>query len=1264
MDSFSYYDANGPADSNVATVYLTVYSVPVANDDSYQAVEGQTLTVMNAYPNVVAVADSYDDAIAAYDALQSVPNSFDAGWAYGYTLTGNAVDMFDSYGVNLIACYYIAIDPSAYSEAAALGIIILDSIDLNVLTQQVAQVGDNGVQANDINADGNPMTSVLNTPPTNGWVTLHGDGSFSYTSYSGFHGWDSFTYHDKNGPVDSNVATVDIYVWATPVANDDSYMTPGNTEMDIDANSGLLANDINNNESMLTPVWYTGPAHGTLLALNPDGSFSYVPDSGFTGTDSFTYYDATGLAVSNIATVTITVTPPSPVPPVANNDSYETAEGQTLTVNAMGAAPVVGVLADTNGDGYTAFTALSAMPTIATLYPSGWWVYSPLDDIAIETAVDNGCNAIVVYHDEPSDMMFYYEAGYFDVPVFVFNDMNRMTQFLAQYGADMCGGVLINDISPGGIPLTAVLNSSPTHGALTLNEDGSFSYTPNTGFYGQDSFTYYAADGTYSSNVATVSITVYATPTAANDSYAASAGQQLNVGFPTGVLANDSNPDGNPMTPVLNGWPQHGSLTFNTDGSFSYTPNAGFYGQDSFSYYDENGAADSNTATVTITIYSVPVANDDYYTDVENHLLAVPPDVAGWSDSTADGRTEYSALGDMSNIDADVGVGDDVDNGTLDAGWVSYLYYSSGVTVFAVWNTTPDPSAFSAAADLGVTILVSADLTTLMQEVAQYGAPGLLANDTNADGNPLTSVLNTPPANGSLLYFNGNGTFCYQPNAGFSGTDSFTYYDTNGPAQSNVATVMITVYSTPVAHDDDYQLISNPDGLVVDAAQGVLANDSNPDGSPLTAVLHTKPGVGPLLAFNPDGSFTYWTPPGYYGTDSFTYYDVSDTATSNVATVYITVNSYPVAEDDHYAAAENQELDVAADDGVLANDFNADGNPLTAVLNTPPASGAVTLNNDGSFSYMPDPGFYGTDSFTYYAVNGPAMNDLLFDGESYESLATVYLTVYSTPIAGDDYYTDAENQTLTVLASVPYVCGWTDNGSDADTEIGALASLSNIAQAAQGNDADEGALDSSWVDKIYGFGIPVIAVWHTTPDPSAYSEAANLDMIILDSMDLHVLAQELAQLGANGVQDNDYSLEGNLLTSVLNTPPANGSVTLNGDGSFSYTPNAGFWGMDSFTYYDENGPADSNVATVTITVHSTPVAHDDDYQLISNPDGLVVDAAQGVLANDSNPTAARSPRCCIPSPASARCWRSTPMGPSPTGRLPATMARTASPTMT
>ena len=94
-------------------------------------------------------------------------------------------------------------------------------------------------------------------------------------------------------------------------------------------------------------------------------------------------------------------------------------------------------------------------------------------------------------------------------------------------------------------------------------------------------------------------------------------------------------------------------------------------------------------------------------------------------------------------------------------------------------------------------------------------------------------------------------------------------------------------------------------------------------------------------------------------------------ADSNVATVYITVYATPVANDDHYSAIADQELDVNAANGVLANDTNADGNPLTSVLVAGPANGSLTLNSDGSFSYLPDSGFYGEDSFTYYDVNGP-----------------------------------------------------------------------------------------------------------------------------------------------------------------------------------------------------------------------------------------------------------------------------------------------------
>src|SRR4029453_14093997 len=124
----------------------------------------------------------------------------------------------------------------------------------------------------------------------------------------------------------------------------------------------------------------------------------------------------------------------------------------------------------------------------------------------------------------------------------------------------------------------------PGHGALTLNANGSFSYTPAADFAGSDSFTYRASDGTLTSNPATVAISVTAAndaPTAAGDASTPAEDTTVPEAAP-GVLGNDSDPDGDPLTAVVGSGPSHGTLTLNANGSFSYTPGGGFTGRDSF----------------------------------------------------------------------------------------------------------------------------------------------------------------------------------------------------------------------------------------------------------------------------------------------------------------------------------------------------------------------------------------------------------------------------------------------------------------------------------------------------------------------------------------------------------------------------------------------------------------------------------------------------------------------------------------------------------
>jgi VCBS repeat-containing protein len=151
--------------------------------------------------------------------------------------------------------------------------------------------------------------------------------------------------------------------------------------------------------------------------------------------------------------------------------------------------------------------------------------------------------------------------------------------------------------------------SGPAHGSLNLNANGGFSYTPDADYHGSDSFTYRASDGTLQSAPATVTITVGGVndaPTAAPDAYSTAEDTTLTVAAP-GVLGNDTDPDGNPLTAVLVSPPSRGSLTLNANGSFTYMPAANLNGTDSFTYRASDGSLSSAPATVTIT---VTAAND------------------------------------------------------------------------------------------------------------------------------------------------------------------------------------------------------------------------------------------------------------------------------------------------------------------------------------------------------------------------------------------------------------------------------------------------------------------------------------------------------------------------------------------------------------------------------------------------------------------------------------------------------------------------------
>ncbi|MGB3243742.1 MAG: cadherin-like domain-containing protein, partial [Sulfitobacter sp.] len=205
--------------------------------------------------------------------------------------------------------------------------------------------------------------------------------------------------------------------------------------------------------------------------------------------------------------------------------------------------------------------------------------------------------------------------------------------------ADNGNGV---DSDPDGDALSVSLVSDVSNGTLVLNANGTFNYTPDANYNGVDEFVYRLSDGRGGVDDATVSLT--GTPVedladAVDDAYATAVDTALVVNAATGVLFNDTDAEGDPFTASILSGVSNGTLAFNADGSFNYTPDTGFNGTDSFSYQVTGG----DSATVTLSVggpQGVPVTAGlvAAYESGENVSLGAGNTVSGWLDGSGRGN--------------------------------------------------------------------------------------------------------------------------------------------------------------------------------------------------------------------------------------------------------------------------------------------------------------------------------------------------------------------------------------------------------------------------------------------------------------------------------------------------------------------------------------------------------------------------------------------------------------------------------------------------
>ena len=362
--------------------------------------------------------------------------------------------------------------------------------------------------------------------------------------------------------------------------------------------------------------------------------------------------------------------------------------------------------------------------------------------------------------------------------------------------------------------------------------------------------------------------------------------------------------------------PEHGTLDFDPDGSFTYTPDLNYHGPDSFTFKANDGSLDSNVATVSITVTPVndpPVATDETATTAEDTPISF---------------TQADLAGDDTDVDADTltvtAVGNAVNGTVIDNGDGTFTFtpaaHFHGTASFEY--TVSDGHG---GTDIGlVTITVTpvaddpiaVDDTRTVFEDSEDNPVVVLTNDSDPDGDTFTVTEVGTPSHGDVSL--GPSGITYTPDADYFGPDSFTYTITDSTGRTDSATVHVTVTPVndpPVANNDSATVAEDS----IDHSIDVLANDNDgvDAGETLTVTAVSDPAHGTAV-IGPGGTSVLYTPdPNYFGPDSFTY-TISDgnggTATATVDVTVTAVNDAPVAVDDTAATQEDTDVTLTEAD--------------------------------------------------------------------------------------------------------------------------------------------------------------------------------------------------------------------------------------------------------------------------------------------------------------------------------------------------------------
>ncbi|NJO45928.1 MAG: tandem-95 repeat protein [Oscillatoriales cyanobacterium RM2_1_1] len=862
-----------------------------------------------------------------------------------------------------------------------------------------------------------------------------------------------------------------------PVAIDDAATTAFNTAVvlpnitgnDTDADGTVQPGTVDLDPT--TPGLqnrFTVAGEGSFTAAI-NGDVTFTPVAGFTGisTIPYTVQDDDG-AVSNSANISVTVNPAGNQPPVANDDAATTAFDTAVVLpNITGN--------DTDADGTVQPATVDLDPTTPglqntfTVAGEGSFTAAVNGDVTFTPVAGFTGISTIPYTVQDNDGAVSNQA---DINVTVAGPINQPPvaddeTVTTPLNTLIAIDVLDGDTDPENDPLTITSVSNPANGTAVVNNNGTptdpsddfVDYTPNPDFVGQDSFTYAVDDGNGGTATATVDVSVNApgnTPPDAVDDDPLDLTQDTDLPItPAQLLANDTDPNRDPLTIISVQDPQNGTVVRDpATGNITFTPTPGYTGPASFTYTVDDGNGGTDTATVTLTVNPAPnqspVADDDAVNTPFNTPIAIDV-LEGDTDPESDSLT-ITSVSNPANGTAVVN-----NNGTpTDPGddFVDYTPNPDFVGQDSFTYTVDDGNGGTATATVDVSVnapgntppdAVDDDPLDLTQDTDLPITPAqLLANDTDPNRDPLTIISVQDPQNGTVVRDPATGNITFTPTPGYTGPASFTYTVDDGNGGTDTATVTLNVTPSsnqpPVAVDDSE--ITEFDTIVT---FNIIGNDTD-DGTvqPDTIDLDpTTPGRQITLNIPVEGSFTVadngdvtYTPvAGFTGTSTISYtVQDNDGAVSDPANISVTVNGpniLPEAVDFliNIPTGNTDPIDLTGPTRQLRG-TDADGTTQSVTIETlpDPVDGSllfqgnpVTVGQTFNLTEVGSLQFQPTDEF-----NGGVFTYVVTDNDG-DNSAPATVTLNAAPIATPETGTTPFN-TLTTL-------NLADNVSDPDGTV-------------------------------------------------------------------------------------------------------------------------------------------------------------------------------------------------------------------------------------